>query len=219
MPPVLPPYPDVPLLGVTEPGRSRWRLRRPDLFAIPLLVAIVGLYVLDHLDRPGSVILVGPIYDQQVQLIFIGVLGASGGILLLSRTWRTVRTDRVWGIVVGTTVSLGVVAAWIFGGWLLMWGTAFSGVNSYYRLDVPGASKSYVVGVQTWHHSCPGLYEGNGWRFHRLVITMPCTEDFQVFPRGDFRVESDGRTASLVYPAGRDETGPVTVTIPMERKQ
>jgi hypothetical protein len=158
---------------------------------LTILTIVLGCYV--H----GRIVLIGPLDAVRI----VALLGAAavwcpaiavmGWIAKVTRG----RFAQAVGVLMGGVIGLGTLGLSAVLTLLIMTGLS---VDSYYKLDVPGSSSSYIVSNYTYDETSLTLYRGNGIVYEPVPASLPLPAR-QIFER-DHRVDTDTSGRSfLVY--------------------
>lgn len=174
----------------------RWRRAlgwTPVTLFVSLVAAGIGLCAI-HFGGSG-VLLVGTLDSAQLGALLLVVAAACGVFAVIQAAILAARLRRpVLRVLVRLTSALLLLAA-VPIGYLLMLSAAFSTVNEYRSLDIPG--HNVVIRVFTWHHRSLDILEQDGTFFHEVAVCggpLP-VDGYDAFSTGQYE---------LVFRGGRN---------------
>ncbi|MDN4612834.1 hypothetical protein P5G50_00100 [Leifsonia sp. F6_8S_P_1B] len=172
----------------------------PAALAVTLAAAGVGLCT-----AGPDVLLIGPAGAPdaiQAGMLLVLAAAACGFVALVQVAVLAHRIPwRVLRVIARVLSTLLLLAAFPVG-YVLLVAAAFTTVNAYRPLDVPG--HRVVVMTTTWHHRSIRLLEGDGWRFHYVP---PCAgplpvDGYDPFAAGRYRLDTAGGRNVLRFAEG-----------------
>jgi len=158
-------------------------------------------------DVDGTVVLVGPLSADQVQILLWSLTVVLAGSWVIARCWVRGGPPRPFARVLATGLTVVTIAAVAAAEVLALLVYGFSTVNVHARFDVPSTGDSYVlVTQQGLGGSAVGLYRGGPVRVRRVPVDLPGTTAGGLIADGRLHVErADDGSPVLVYPTSQGD--------------